>query len=131
MVRRALKEMARESGTDPEMLLARATQGRQRAQADGKADVRALERKVKELRRRVKAKQDRLTRERILPSGDTLQKVTRYEAHLSRQLYQALHELQRLQAARAGQPVPPPAALDVTREAGGTAPEALGEGGRG
>jgi hypothetical protein len=65
------------------------------------------------LRRRLKAKEDRLTRERMLPDTNTLQKITRYEAHLSRQLLQALHELQRLQAARGGQSVPPPAALDV------------------
>jgi hypothetical protein len=49
----------------------------------------------------------------MLPEDHTLQKITRYEAHLSRQLLQALHELQRLQAARGGQPVPLPAALDV------------------
>jgi hypothetical protein len=60
-----------------------------------------------------------MVRERMLPNGDTLQKVARYEAHLSRQFFQALHELQRLQAARNGEQVPPPAALDVTVEAGG------------
>jgi hypothetical protein len=52
----------------------------------------------------------------LLPDENTLGKVTRYEAHLSRQMLQALHTLERLQAARAGQPVPPPAALDVTIE---------------
>jgi hypothetical protein len=49
----------------------------------------------------------------MLPDANTLQKITRYEAHLSRQLLQALHELQRLQAGRGGQSVPLPAALDV------------------
>jgi hypothetical protein len=131
MVRKVLQEMARKFKTTAEKVLTRATQERQRIQAEGKAEVRALQRKVKELRQRLKAKQDRLTRERILPDGDTLQKVSRYEAHLSRQLYQALHELQRLQAARAGQPVPPPAALDVTVNAPGNASEALGNGERG
>ena len=53
----------------------------------------------------------------MLPDDTTLNKVTRYEAHLSRQMLQALHTLERLQAARAGQPVPPPAALDVTVDA--------------
>ena len=33
-------------------------------------------------------------RERILPDADTLQKIARYEAHLSRQLYQALQALE-------------------------------------
>jgi hypothetical protein len=37
-------------------------------------------------------------RERILPDETTLQKIARYEAHLSRQLYQALHALDVLRA---------------------------------
>jgi hypothetical protein len=131
MVRQALQEMARKFKTNPEKVLTRATEERQKIQSEGKAELRALQRKIKELRRQMKAKQDRQTRERILPDSDTLQKVSRYEAHLSRQLYQALHELQRLQAARAGQPVPPPAALDVTVDAPGNALEALGNGERG
>ena len=40
-------------------------------------------------------------------------KLSRYEALIERGLYKALHELQRLQAARAGVPVPPPEAADV------------------
>jgi hypothetical protein len=128
MVRQALQEMARQFKTTVGKVLPGATEGRQKIQAEGKAAVRELQRQVKELREQVKNKQNRLTRERILPDGDTLQKVSRYEAHLSRQMYQALHELQRLQAARAGQPVPPPAALDVTLDAPGNALGALGNG---
>ncbi len=37
----------------------------------------------------------------------------RYEAHLERSLYRSLHELQRLQRARHGDEVPPPAVLDI------------------
>jgi hypothetical protein len=44
---------------------------------------------------------------------DRLQLISRYETTLERSLYKALHELQRLQAARAGQPVPLPEAIDV------------------
>jgi len=40
--------------------------------------------------------------ERILPDEKTLEKVSRYEAHLSRQLYHALHELEALQTRRLG-----------------------------
>ena len=43
-------------------------------------------------------------------------KALRYEAHLERGLYKALHELQRLQAVRHGQDVPAPAALDITTD---------------
>jgi len=48
-----------------------------------------------------------------LSRDDTYGKFTRYEASIERGLYRALHELQRLQAARQGDHVPPPAALDV------------------
>lgn len=37
----------------------------------------------------------------------------RYESSIERNLYKALHELQRLQAERSGQEVPPPLAVDV------------------
>ena len=42
----------------------------------------------------------RKVRERILPDEKTLEKISRYEAHLSRQLYHALHELENLQKHR-------------------------------
>lgn len=46
-------------------------------------------------------------------NGDVFSKLTRYEAALERGLFRALHELQRLQAARAGERVPLPVAVDV------------------
>jgi hypothetical protein len=56
--------------------------------------------------------------------ADAFGKLSRYEAAIERSLYKALHELQRLQAARSGQPVPPPVAVDVdvtvaSQDAGG------------
>ncbi len=45
-------------------------------------------------------------RDRILPEEADLQKIARYEAHLSRQMYQALHELEALQARRGGRAAP-------------------------
>ena len=44
---------------------------------------------------------------------DTYGKLCRYEAHIERGLYKALHELQRLQAARTGRPVLAPVAVDI------------------
>ncbi len=55
---------------------------------------------------------EKMSRERLLPDDKTLEKVARYEAHLSRQLYQAMHELEALQAKRGGG-VAPLARLDV------------------
>ena len=45
--------------------------------------------------------------------GNTYGKFSRYEGHIERGMYKALHELQRLQASRQDQPVSPPLALDV------------------
>ena len=47
-----------------------------------------------------------------LPDLNELDKIMRYEAHLSRQLYQAKHELEVLQKQRRGEPTPL-ARLDV------------------
>ena len=44
---------------------------------------------------------------------DRLRLFSQYEARLDRMLHRALHELQRLQAARRGADVPPPLALDI------------------
>ena len=44
---------------------------------------------------------------------EKIQLLSRYEVTLERSLYRALHELQRLQAAREGRAVPLPAAVDV------------------
>jgi hypothetical protein len=58
--------------------------------------------------------------------GDQLGKLARYEAMLERRLVRVLHELERLQAARRGVPIAPPAAVDVTisvPEMGGTPPD--------
>jgi hypothetical protein len=59
----------------------------------------------------------RMGRERILPDEKTLEKVARYEAHLSRLFHKALHELEALQVRRAGGTVPL-ARLDVDGLAG-------------
>jgi hypothetical protein len=52
---------------------------------------------------------------RPIPTGqrDPIALVVKYEAHLDRVFYRALHELQRLQAARLGVPVPLPDVVDI------------------
>ena len=61
---------------------------------------------------RVEKDLERMSRERLLPDEKTLEKVTRYEAYLSRGLYKALHELEALQTKRSGGAAPL-ARLDV------------------
>lgn len=55
---------------------------------------------------------------RLIPEVHTATKIARYESHLSRQLSQALHELQRLQEMRIRGNVAPPAVLDMTVHGG-------------
>jgi hypothetical protein len=59
----------------------------------------------------------RMSRERPLPDEKTLEKVARYEAHLSRGPYKALHELEALQVRRTDGAAPL-ARLDVYGLAG-------------
>jgi len=42
---------------------------------------------------------------RLVPAGDALDRILRYETHLHRLLLQTLHELEALQARRRGEPV--------------------------
>jgi hypothetical protein len=56
---------------------------------------------------------DRGRRLRLLPGSHDLEMIGRYEGHIERGIYRALHELQRLQAARIGL-IAPPLAVDVT-----------------
>jgi hypothetical protein len=70
--------------------------------AEAKARVKSLE-----------IEADRKKRQRIVPNGLELEKITRYEAHLERSLYRALHEVQRVQANRKGQVVAPFGAAGV------------------
>ena len=109
----ALTELAWTAGRVREYVAAVARHAR--TTADGVwADLSDL---VAERAAAARAKAERADRHRrahLLPPDRTLAKVARYEAGLERSLYRALHELQRLQQARAaGVPVTPPAAVEV------------------
>lgn len=52
-----------------------------------------------------------------LPSGNASDRILRYETTIERQLYRAIHELQRLQAGRAGERVLPPVVVEVNGDA--------------
>jgi hypothetical protein len=119
-VRRAVAELARWYEADPQGLAAQVLGKWQQGQQEWKPVLDELEAQVETLRRRVQAKEARLRQRRMLPDEKALTTISRYESHLSRQLYQALHELQRLQAVRGGQLVPAPAALDLTVDGEGT-----------
>lgn len=50
-----------------------------------------------------------------MPSKSESEKLTRYERMLEKSIYKALHELQRIQSARAGDELPTPLAVDVEK----------------
>ena len=58
-----------------------------------------------------------MARERLLPNEKTLEKVARYEAHLSRLFHKTIHELEALQIRRSGGAAPL-ARLDIDGLAG-------------
>jgi hypothetical protein len=95
MVMEYVVSMASEAGESPKELLKAATE---KARLDVISTKQAVERVEKDL--------ERMSRERLLPDEKTLEKVSRYEAHLSRGLYKALHELEALQARRTGGAAP-------------------------
>jgi CRISPR/Cas system-associated endonuclease Cas1 len=51
----------------------------------------------------------------VLPSVEVLQKITRYEGALNRELYRAMNQLERLQRRRDGENVAAPFMMDVTK----------------
>jgi hypothetical protein len=48
-----------------------------------------------------------------LPPAEATHKLLRYEAHLDRQLYRAMDQLERLQRQRRGENVPPPLNINL------------------
>ena len=88
-VRGCVESIARAAGEDLERLLETATEAAHMNSISSKFKAEQTEGEI-----------DVMRRERILPDDKTLEKISRYEAHLSRQLYHALHELENLQKHR-------------------------------
>jgi hypothetical protein len=101
-VRGCVESIARTAGEDPEALLEIVTD---KARSDSvSAKFKAEE---------VEVEIDVMRRERILPDHNTLEKIARYESHLSRQLFHSLHELENLQKHRITGEGTPLARVDV------------------
>jgi hypothetical protein len=106
LVRAVIEKIAKATGEETEELLEAAIRSaRWKVDRTG-AEAEKVERDLRNM-----------SRERLLPDEKTLEKVARYEAHLSRGLYKALHELEALQARRTGGAAPL-ARLDVDGLAG-------------
>jgi hypothetical protein len=101
LVRECISAIASAAKEDQEELIEAATE---RAQLEIISAKAAAERVEQDLAR--------MSRKRLLPDDKTLEKVSRYEAHLSRLFHKTLHELEALQTRRSGG-VAPLARLDV------------------
>jgi hypothetical protein len=95
MVRAVVENVAQATGEEPEELLGAAIRSARWKAERTRLEAEKVERDLRNM-----------ARERLLPDDKTLEKVARYEAHLSRGLYKALHELEALQARRTGGAVP-------------------------
>jgi hypothetical protein len=101
LVRAVVEKIAKATDEEPEELLEAATRNARFKAERAKVEAEKVERDLRNM-----------ARERLLPDEKTLEKVARYEAHLSRGLYKALHELEALQTRRQGGAAPL-ARLDV------------------
>jgi len=101
-VRGCVETIAGHVSLDPDDLL-------ETAAREAGYEARSAAHKKEEVEREISRK----ARECTLPDDKTLEKISRYEAHLSRQLYQALHELENLQKHRMTGESVPLARLDV------------------
>jgi hypothetical protein len=101
LVRAVIEAVAQATDEEPEELVEAATR-----------DARWKAQRARQEAEKVERNLRNMSRERLLPDEKTLEKVARYESHLSRGLYKALHELEALQVRRTGGAAPL-ARLDV------------------
>jgi hypothetical protein len=106
LMRTCISAIASHTGEDEEEILEAALRMARLDVASAKTRVEKVEQDLKNM-----------VRERLLPDDETLSKVARYEAHLSRLFHKALHELEALQTRRLGGSAPL-ARLDVDGLAG-------------
>jgi hypothetical protein len=89
LVRAVVEVIAEATDEEPEELLEAAIRSTQWKAERSKLEAEKVERDLRNM-----------ARERLLPDEKILERIARYEAHLSRGLYKALHELEALQARR-------------------------------
>jgi hypothetical protein len=105
-VRAVIEAVAHATDEEPEELLEAATRNARFKMERTKLEAEKVERDLRNM-----------SRERLLPDEKILERIARYEAHLSRGLYKVLHEFEALQARRTGGAAPL-ARLDVDGLAG-------------
>jgi hypothetical protein len=124
MVKKGVALIAARYATTPEKVFAAGLKSRQETEEDWKASDAERDARIRELEGRIPALAARARQRHLLPDPEWLDRIMRYEAHIGRQMLQALHTLGRLQAARAGGDDRPPAVLDATVNGALPGPEA-------
>jgi hypothetical protein len=113
LVRRGLALIAKYAKRPVEVVTAEAVRGIEEHHAERSKNVKKSSAKVDALQERKRVRVKRQKARNVLPGLEAEFRVLRFENHLSRQLFQTLHELERLRASRDGQPIPVPLAVDV------------------
>ena len=116
MVRSGVKLIAEDAEMTPEDLIEKAVRDSGEESRKEQLKARQLEQQLDFYAEQIAVEERVALGRALLPREDQLDKVMRDESHLNRQLMQTLHQLERMQATRAGNPPPSPAALDVTVE---------------
>ena len=117
LLRNGAKEIAEEFDMTAEELLSLAVRHNDKSATFERRKVARLEIELADLEAPT-AEAERVARGRaLLPSTEVLDKLTRYESHLARQVAQTLLLLERLQDTRIGNPTPP-TVLNVTTNGG-------------
>ena len=109
LLRKAVEVYAAAARTSPETLVRDAIASASKNREEAQVEERALFARGQQWELRL----ERERRGRMLLEPDVLDKLARYETSLERSLFRTLHQLQRLQAARSGAVVPPPAAVEI------------------
>jgi hypothetical protein len=108
-LRELIKWLAEEAGVQPETqihgdgaIVSPHEQLMEKLRRETRYDLASKEAKAEEVRAQLLTAR----RDRILPSEEILRRISRYESHLSRQMYQALHELEASQRRRSDREAP-------------------------
>jgi hypothetical protein len=112
-IRRGLAHYATFTGESPERLLAAVGEALDERADELARTVRRLECEAAAVERLLDTGVDRKRSAMLLPEDGREERIARYERHLHNLLTSTLHELERLQARREGEAVPPPAVADV------------------
>jgi hypothetical protein len=114
IVLRGMEVIAKTASWTGKKLLDRAIRDLTRKITSDGEKLNRLEKQFIDVKRDVEIEESQARVRSLIPRGDSVEIVMKYEGHLHRQLTQTIHELERRQAKRSANPPAPPTAIDVT-----------------